>query len=196
MLVRGVREWYGEIPLFVDANADYSMEDIDIFRELDAYGLMMLEQPFRRADLTGASELQRSVRTPVCFDEGIETVVDVQEAAVADACRIVNIKLQRVGGFLEAFRIAEACAQHNMPAWMGTMPELGIGSAQALVFAAHPQCLLPTDVEPSNRWYQDDILRQSIKLDGNAIIVPKGPGLGYQVDASALERYSVRHVRL
>ncbi|HZY62650.1 MAG TPA: o-succinylbenzoate synthase [Edaphobacter sp.] len=192
-LVHAVRKWYEDIPLFVDANADYSLNDLDTFRSLDSYGLMMFEQPFSRQDFEGSAALQKAVKTPICFDESIETAADVQHAAELDACQIVNIKLQRVGGYLEAFRIAECCMKHNIALWLGTMPELGIGSAQAIMFAAHPGCIYPTDVEPSTRWYQDDILQQTIALQGNELTMPSGPGLGFTVNMDKLERYALRH---
>jgi O-succinylbenzoate synthase len=189
-LVRAVRSWYGDIPLFVDANADYGYDDITLLRELDPFQLMMIEQPFPRADLEAAAALQHQVRTPICFDEGIETADDVHRAAMAGACRIVNVKLQRVGGFLEALRVIEACEQHGMPFWMGTMPELGIGSAQALVLATHPACRFPTDVEPSARWYLGDVLSPELTQQDGLLQLPPGPGLGFHVDENAVERYA------
>lgn len=188
-IVRAVRDWYGEIPLFVDANADYTSADIDALRKLDVFGLMMIEQPFARADLVSSAKLQRLITTPLCFDEGIESAADVHEAVKADACRIVNIKLQRVGGFLEALRIAEACCQSRMPFWMGTMPELGVGSAQALVLATHPSCLYPTDVEPSERWYAGDILQPQLRMRKGQIEIPDGAGLGFEVDEAEVAHY-------
>jgi O-succinylbenzoate synthase len=188
-LVRAVRDWYGEIPLFVDANADYTSADIDTLRELDRFELMMIEQPFARADLVSSAGLQRQIATPLCFDEGIESAADVHEAAQADACRIANTKLQRVGGFLEALRIAEACGQYRMPFWMGTMPELGVGSAQALVLAAHPGCTYPTDVEPSERWYTGDILQPQLRMRESLIEIPDGVGIGFEIDEAAVAHY-------
>jgi o-succinylbenzoate synthase len=192
-LVRAVREWYGDIPLFIDANADYSLSDLDVFRELDNYGLMMFEQPFAKSDVEGSAELQRTVRTPVCFDESVETADDARRAAALDACRIVNIKLQRIGGYLEALRIVECCMQNDIALWLGTMPELGIGSAQALMLAAHPGCTYPTDVEPSARWYRDDILHPELLLQSGQLTTPAAPGLGFSVDLDKLNRYALRH---
>ncbi|MES2390323.1 MAG: o-succinylbenzoate synthase [Acidobacteriota bacterium] len=191
-IVQAVREWYGDIPLFVDANADYTAANLDVFRALDRYGLMMFEQPFAHDDFETSAALQRLVKTPICFDESIETVADVTRAASLDACRIVNIKLQRIGGYLEAFRIAESCMHYQLPVWMGTMPELGIGSAQALVFAGHPACSFPTDVEASSRWYHDDILEPALELKDGFLPCPSGPGLGFEVSIEKLERYSLR----
>jgi len=179
----------GDFPLFVDANADYSLADSDVFRELDRYRLMMFEQPLAREALEASAELQRQVRTPICMDESIETAEDARRAAELGACRIVNIKLQRVGGYLEALRIAEVCEQHDIALWMGTMPELGIGSTQALMFATHPSCRYPTDVEPSQRWYCDDIVAPELVLHEGALIMPAGPGLGFAVDMERWKPY-------
>lgn len=188
-LVRAVRKHVGDFPLFVDANADYSLADVDVFRELDHYGLMMFEQPLAREALEASAELQRQVQTPICMDESIETADDARKAAKLGACKIVNIKLQRVGGYLEALRIAEVCMQHGIGLWMGTMPELGIGSAQALMFAAHPGCRYPTDVEPSQRWYRDDIVTPALVLQEGRFVMPQEPGLGFSVDMERWKPY-------
>lgn len=181
-LVRAVREWLPDVPLFVDANADYTRDDLDLFLELDRHGLMMFEQPFGKRDLETSAALQRIARTPICLDESIDSVDTARAALDLGACRIVNIKLQRVGGFLEALRIVELCASRGVPVWMGTMPELGVGSAQALVLAAHPSCVFATDVEPSTRWYVDDVLQPELRLErGGYLHVPAGPGLGFTV---------------
>ena len=191
MPVRLVRSVLGDFPLFVDANADYTREDFDVFRQLDEYDLMMFEQPLAKADLEGAALLQKEVRTPVCLDEGIANLQDVIRARALGACRIVNIKLQRVGGFMEALRIVEVCAFHGIYVWMGTMPETGIGSAQALVLAAHPAFAFPTDVEPSARWYREDLLDPELRMCAGQINLPEGPGLGYNVAEEQLKRWTV-----
>jgi O-succinylbenzoate synthase len=123
------------------------------------------------------------------MDESIETADDASRAAKLGACRIVNIKLQRVGGYLEAMRIAEVCQQHDMGLWMGTMPELGIGSAQALMFATHPGCRYPTDVEPSRRWYCDDLVSPQLELREGGFAMPAGAGLGFDVDMERWKPY-------
>ena len=191
-LVAKVREWLGDFPLYVDANADYGRDSFEVFQQLDAYNLMMFEQPLAKEDLEGSAELQRLVRTPICLDEGAESLDDVRRAIALGSCRIVNIKLQRVGGYSEALRIINECAAHNIPVWMGTMPELGIGSAQALVLAAHPVFAFPTDVEPSDRWYVDDIIEPELKLHDGHLDVPAGPGTGFTVNMDKLEKYTVR----
>jgi len=189
-LVRHVREWYPDFPLFVDANADYGREDFAVFRDLDAFGLLMFEQPLAKDAMEASAELQRQVHTPVCFDESIESAADARRAIELGACKIVNIKLQRVGGYLEALRIIEVCAAAGVPVWMGTMPELGIGSAQALVVAAHPAFAFPTDVEPSARWYRDDILAPELCLRDGELHLPAGPGIGFTVDEEKVARWA------
>lgn len=195
-VVETARKMLGDFPLFVDANAAYDCSNLSIFRTLDDETLLMLEQPFAKDDLDGLAELQRNVRTPVCLDESIETAEDAERFIAAKACAIVNIKLQRVGGYLPALRIMDVCSRLGVPIWMGTMPELGIGSAQALVLAADPLFVFPTDVEPSERWYVDDLVFPAIVLSNGCIELPIGPGTGYTVDPSKLDKYVISCHRL
>jgi O-succinylbenzoate synthase len=188
-LVRAVREHVGDFPLIVDANADYSLDDFDVFREMDCFGMMMFEQPFGRAAMEESAELARAMKTPVCMDESIETAEDARTAADLGACSIVNIKLQRVGGYLEALRIAKICVNNGIALWMGTMPELGVGSAQALMFATHPGCRYPTDVEPSARWYTDDLVTPRLVVRDRRFDAVPGSGLGYTVDLERAKPY-------
>ncbi len=185
-----MQEWWPGVPLSVDANADYTRDDFPVFETLDRSRLVMFEQPFGKSDLETSAALQRVVRTPICLDESVDSVEAAERAIALGSCRIVNVKLQRVGGFLDALRIMEACARRGVPVWMGTMPELGVGSAQALVLASHPACHFPTDVEPSARWYVDDVLVPALRLERGYLHVPSGPGLGFTVDERSLERHT------
>ncbi|HEY3458329.1 MAG TPA: o-succinylbenzoate synthase [Bryobacteraceae bacterium] len=195
-VVGTARKMLGDFPLFVDANAAYDCSSLSTFGALDDEALLMFEQPFAKDDLDGLAELQRNVRTPVCLDESIETAEDAERFIAAKACAIVNIKLQRVGGYLPALRIMGVCSRLGIPLWMGTMPELGIGSAQALVLAAHPLFVFPTDVEPSERWYVDDLVFPEITLSNGCIESPAGPGTGYRVDRRKLDKYATSCHRL
>ncbi|MGH9419329.1 MAG: enolase C-terminal domain-like protein, partial [Thermoanaerobaculia bacterium] len=194
--VEVARKCLEDFPLFVDANAAYDRSGLSTFRTLDDQALLMFEQPFAKDDQEGLAELQRNVRTPVCLDESIESAEDAERFIAAKACAIVNIKLQRVGGYLPALRIMEVCSRLGIPLWMGTMPELGIGSAQALMLAAHPLFVFPTDVEPSERWYIDDLVGPEIRLSNRCIESPEGPGTGYEVDRRKVDKYSIVHCRL
>lgn len=195
-LVRAVRKEFGDIPLYADANGDYGREDFRVFQELDDYGLLMFEQPLAREDLEGAALLQRQVRTPLCLDESIETVEQARQAIAAGACRIINIKLQRVGGFLEALRIMEVARSHGIALWLGTMPELGLGAAQALALCGDPGVVFPTDVVPSRRWYVDDIVEPEIRMFPGGLRIAEGSGVGYRVSEIKAKQYAVETWRL
>jgi len=193
-LVRAVRaEFGGDLPLFVDANACYDLGDIEVFRALDQFGLMMFEQPFAAHDLEGMARLQREVRTPICIDESAEDLAMVERALDLGAARIVNIKVQRVGGLLRAKQLHDLCVARSVPAWCGTMPELGLGQAQGLAVAALPSCVFPTDIEPSARWFADDIIRPWLEMDNRGLIrVPQDPGTGFEVAEDKIEEYALR----
>jgi O-succinylbenzoate synthase len=193
-LVRAVRQHFGDIELMVDANGAYTRDDIAIFQELDGEDLLMFEQPMAAGDLDGLAALQAAVATPVCLDESAETLETTGEAIRRGACRIVNIKIQRVGGFSPALALHDLCYENGVACWVGTMPELGVGQAQGLHLAALANCKYPTDIEPSARWFVDDYVVPRIELSAPGILsVPTRPGLGYQVDPVKLRRYQVQH---
>jgi O-succinylbenzoate synthase len=191
-LVRAVREAFGEIPLFVDANGAYDLSDLPVFQELDHYGLMMFEQPFAGPMLAELAELQRQVRTPVCLDESLETPDDLRRAIELGSLKVANIKIQRVGGFGPALEIYEICREHNIPVWVGTMPELGIGQAQGMIFGTLAHCSFPTDVEASLRWFRDDIIDPVLEVRDGYLQPLPGPGLGFAVSERKLLQYAIR----
>lgn len=193
-LVSAVRRHFGdELPLMVDANAAYTAADLDVFRALDAFDLLMFEQPFAPADLDGLAALQSAVATPVCLDESVESAEIAEDAIRRGACRIVNLKLQRVGGFGPARAIHDACARHGVACWVGSMPELGIGQAHGIHLAALGNCRYPSDLEPSARWFVDDYSAPLVELAApGRLAVPTRPGVGYEVDHATVRRYQVR----
>jgi O-succinylbenzoate synthase len=192
-LVRAVRQHFGEIPLMVDANGAYTLDDLDIFRALDEFDLLMFEQPLKPADLEGLAQLQQAVATPICLDESAETHDQTSEAIRRGACRIVNLKIQRVGGLGPAREIHDLCHSHGIACWVGSMPELGIGQAYGIHLATLGNCKYPTDVEPSARWFVDDYIVPPLELTAPGVFsVPSRPGLGFQVDAAKVRRYQVR----
>lgn len=190
-LVRAVRQTFGDIPLYVDANGAYSLQDLDIFRRLDEENLMMFEQPFPGPDLEALAALQAQVKTAVCLDESLESAAQLRRAIELDSVRIANFKLQRIGGFHHALEMLTICREHKLPAWVGTMPELGIGAAQGIALASLDGFVYPTDVEASTRWFRDDIVSPLIEVRDGRIDVPSSPGLGYEIPAQALARYAV-----
>ncbi len=190
-LVRAVRATFGDIPLFVDANGAYDLSDVDVFKQLDEFNMMMFEQPFAGGMLKELAELQCKVRTPVCLDESLETEANVREAIKLGSMKIANIKIQRVGGFTNALAIYEICKQHDIPVWVGTMPELGIGQTQGMALSTLSHCAYPTDVEASLRWFRDDIIKPVLEVKDGCLYPPSTPGLGFEVDEAKLKRYAV-----
>jgi O-succinylbenzoate synthase len=193
-LVRAIRQHFGDIELMVDANGAYTRDDIAIFRALDEHDLLMFEQPLPTDDLDGLAELQAAVSTPVCLDETAITPARTAEAIRRGACRIVNIKIQRVGGFGPALAIHDLCYEQGVACWVGSMPELGVGQAQGIHLASLANCKYPTDIEPSARWFVDDYVVPTLELSAPGILnVPTRPGLGYQVDPVKVRRYQLQH---
>jgi O-succinylbenzoate synthase len=186
-----VRNAFGDIPLFVDANGAYTPEHMNVFRALDEFGLLMFEQPYPGSFLEELAELQQAVQTPVCLDESLETREQLQEAIRLGSCRIANFKIQRIGGFYRALEMDRICRKHGVAAWVGTMPELGIGQAQGLALGSLDNFVYPTDVEASDRWFQDDIVNPFIQVRNGSIDLPATPGLGVNVDRARISKYEI-----
>ena len=191
--VAAIRERYGDIPLIVDANAAYKIEDLAVFQELDRFDLMMFEQPLAADALEDHAELQRQLKTPICLDESAKNVDSIRKIAQLGSGRIINIKVQRVGGLGPAKQVHDAAEEAGLPCWLGTMPELGIASAQALHLGTLPNFKFPSDVEASARWYVDDIITPRIQVTNQGLIqLPPGPGMGYRVDTEKIAQYRIR----
>lgn len=190
--VKSVRKHFGDIPLMVDANAAYDRDDISIFQELDRFNLLMFEQPLKKDDLEGHALLQSKVHTPVCLDEGATDLDAIKQAIELQSCKIINIKIQRMGGFAKAKEVHDLCQQVGMPVWAGTMPELGIGSLEAIHLATLPNFSYPTDVESSARWFVDDIIDPWIEVNDGWITVPEEPGYGHRIDERKIRKYALR----
>ena len=190
--VRAVREAHPDILLSVDANAAYGLEDLETFRELDAFGLLMVEQPLHFEDLVRHAELQRAISTDVCLDESIRSAADAEAAIDIGACRIVNIKQGRVGGVLEARRVHDAAAARDVPVWCGGMLETGIGRATNLALAAMPGFRLPGDTSASARYFPDDLTEPFELAADGTMAVPIGPGIGVDPRPDRLEATTLR----
>jgi o-succinylbenzoate synthase len=187
-----IRNKFGAVPLMVDANCAYTQADLARLVSLDDFDLMMIEQPLPKDDLEGHARLQAMSQTPICLDEGAKDVPTVQKAIKLKSCQIVNIKIQRVGGLLNAQRMHDVCAEAGIPVWGGTMPELGIGGVQTVHLATLDNFGYPTDVEASNRWFVEDIIEPLIEVHDGMITLPAGSGNGYPLNSRVIERYKVR----
>jgi O-succinylbenzoate synthase len=184
--VAAVRERFGDrLALQVDANAAYTLADADHLAGLDRFGLLLLEQPLPEEDLLGHAELQRRLRTPICLDESITSARAAADALALGACRIVNVKAGRVGGYLEARRLHDLCQARGVPLWCGGMLETGIGRAANVALAALPGFTLPGDTSASDRYYHQDVTAPFVLEDGH-LAVPQGPGLGVEPLPDAL----------
>lgn len=190
--VKAVRSAHPDIPLSVDANAAYTLNDVDVLRALDDFELLMVEQPLHHQDLLAHAELQRQIRTDVCLDESIRSSADAAAAIELGACRIVNIKQGRVGGLLEAKRVHDVARQAGVPVWCGGMLESGIGRATNLALAALPGFVLPGDTSPSRRYFEDDLTDPFTMEPDGTMAVPTGPGIGVEPRAERLEACTLR----
>src|SRR5260370_21730552 len=188
--VRAVRERFGKVPLQVDANTAYTLSDASQLALLDPFDLLRIEQPLPEEQVLAHAELARSVRTPICLDESITSAQAAADAIQLGACRIVNIKPGRVGGYLEARRIHDLCAEHGLPVWMSGMLETGIGRAGNVAMAAMANFSLPGDTSASDRYYHPALTAPFALRDGRPD-VPEGPGLGVEVDLEFLD--SITH---
>ncbi len=187
-----VRKRFPNISLMVDANAAYRWpEHRDFLLSLDRYDLMMIEQPLLADALDDMAEFASLIKTPLCVDESAESLAKLEDIIRLNAARIVNIKVQRVRGLWNATRMLERAKDVGLECWLGTMPELGIASAQALCIATLPGFAYPTDIEASNRWFVDDIIKPSITISRKGFIAnPKLGPMNYEVDREKLERYT------
>lgn len=198
--LRAVRRELGpEAPLTVDANSAYHLEsDLEVLREMDDLGLVMIEQPLAWDDLLRHAELQRRLKTPLCLDESITGPERAEDLISLGSGRIVNVKPGRVGGFTPSLAIHDVCARHDVPVWCGGMLESGIGRGHNVALASLPNFVLPGDVSPSERYWERDVVTPEWTMDGEGRVeVPfDRPGLGVEVDLGRLDRLTVRREAL
>jgi O-succinylbenzoate synthase len=194
--VRAVRGALGPAAhLMADANSAYTLDDADHLAELDAFDLMMIEQPLAQDDLVRHAALQRRLRTPICLDEAITDVARAEDMIALGSGRIVNIKPGRVGGYLEAARVHTVCQAMGAPVWCGGMLETGIGRAANLALASLPGFTLPGDTSASARYYQEDLTEPFVMVDGR-LPVPQGPGVGVLPRPEMLAAFTTAHEEL
>lgn len=192
-VIRQVREHFGDIPLMGDANSAYTLNDIELFKRMDEFGLMMFEQPLAHDDMLDHAKLQKEIKTPVCLDESIKSPDDARKAIEIGACRIVNVKLGRVGGFSQAKRIEEICRNANIPVWCGGMLESGIGRAHNIAMSTLAGFTLPGDVSASKRYWHEDIIEPEVEVSADGMIAASDrPGIGFDVSRDRIDNISKR----
>lgn len=195
--VAEIRRTFGDsIPLQVDANTAYTRNDGAHLARLDEFGLLLIEQPLPEDDVTGHAIIARQVATPICLDESITSAAAAVDAIERGACSIVNIKAGRVGGYLEAVRVHDVCAERGVPVWCGGMLETGIGRAMNLALAALPNFTLTGDVSASERFWARDIVDEPVRLHDGHVVVPTRPGSGIDVDGEFLDSVTTSTVEV
>jgi O-succinylbenzoate synthase len=176
-----------------DANSAYTLADVKLFRELDAFDLMMLEQPLAYDDIFDHAKLQRLIETSVCLDESIHSAEDARHALELGSCKIINLKLGRVGGHAEARRVERVARENDIPVWCGGMLESGIGRAHNIAMSTLSGFTLPGDVSASSRYWSQDIIEPAVTVSKRGTIsVPEEPGIGFKVDSERIEALTVR----
>jgi O-succinylbenzoate synthase len=187
-LLETIRNEFPDVPLMADANAAYTLSDVELIKSFDKYQLMMIEQPLHYEDLCDHAVLQNQIQTPVCLDESITSVHQAKAAIALKSCRIINIKTGRVGGHRESIQIHDLAMQHQIPVWCGGMLESGIGRAHNLALASLPNFSLPGDTSASDRYWHRDIIQPAVEMDSDGYIhLQETPGIGYEVDREYLE---------
>jgi O-succinylbenzoate synthase len=191
--VEALRKEFPGLLLQVDANSAYTLDDISLFKKMDNYDLLLIEQPLGYEDIFDHSKLQRELKTPICLDESIHSLDDTRAAIELDSCRIINIKPGRVGGFTESKKIHDYCATMNVPVWHGGMLESGIGRAGNVALASLSNFTLPGDISASKRYYKEDIVEPEFVVNPDGTMdVPVNPGIGVEVNMKMLEKVTVR----
>ena len=192
-IIEQVRRKFPDIHLMGDANSAYTLADAPLLLQLDQFNLMMLEQPLAHDDIFDHAELQRQIKTPVCLDESIRSSADAEHAIEQGSCKIINVKLGRVGGHAEAKRVEHVCRSKAVPVWCGGMLESGIGRAHNIAMATHAGFTLPGDVSASSRYWKEDIIDPPVTVTSRGTIVaPETPGLGFNVNLERVDLLTIR----
>ena len=192
-IVRRVREQFPEILLMGDANSAYTLDDVPLFKALDEFDLMMFEQPLAYDDMFDHAELQKRIKTPICLDESIKTPADAKHAMALRACKIINVKLGRVGGHAQAKQVERIARENEIPVWCGGMLESGIGRAHNIAMATLAGFTLPGDVSASARYWEEDIIEPPVTVSSHGTITaPDGPGIGFEVNEGRIKELTVR----
>lgn len=193
-----VRKRYPDIRLMADANSAFSLDHAGLFQQMDDLNLLMIEQPLHYDDIADHAKLQARLKTPICLDESIHSPNHARWAIEIGACRVINMKVARVGGLTNAVAIHDMCAEAGIPLWCGGMLETGVGRATNLHLASMPNFRLPGDISATERYYHEDIAEPAFHLntEDSTITVPTGPGIGVEVQMDRVEKARVRHLVL
>ena len=191
-MVQKIREVYPDIPLMVDANSAYTLDDIDTLKALDEFNLMMIEQPLMAGDIIDHAKLQKQIKTPVCLDESIDSYESAAAAIELGSCEIINVKVGRVGGITQSIKIHDLAKKHNIPLWCGGMLEAGVGRLHNVAITALSEFVLPGDTASSSRYWFEDIITPEVVAENGVVKVSDKPGIGAEVDFGKMKQYLVK----
>ncbi len=188
-----IRSRWADITLSCDANSAYTLDQVEHLRKFDQFNLLMIEQPLWNDEIYYHARLQKELRTAICLDESIVSARSAAFALDIGACRIINIKVGRVGGFSEAIAVHDAAQAHKVPVWCGGMLETGVGRAQNIALSTLSNFSLPGDVSASKRYWKEDIIEPEVTVSPEGMIaVSNQPGTGYRVKTDFIEKLTVR----
>jgi len=192
-ILERVRSRWPDMTLSCDANSAYTLDEVEHLREFDQFNLLMIEQPLWDDDIYYHARLQKQLRTSICLDESIHHARDAAQAIETGACRIINIKAGRVGGFSEAKKVHDVCASQNIPVWCGGMLESGVGRAHNIALSTLENFRLPGDVSASKRYWREDIIDPQVEVTSQGTIVVRDePGTGYRIREDVIEKLTRR----
>lgn len=191
-VVEGVRKRFPNLAIMADANSAYTLADVDSLRALDDFDLTMIEQPLPYDDFVDHAKLQSLIRTPVCLDESIRSLNDARTALALGSCKIVNIKVARVGGLLEAKAIHDLFHEAGIPVWCGGMHDYGIGRAANIAISTLPGFSIPGDISGFDKYFTEDLVEPPIRAERGVIVVPDRPGIGYRPVESRVDERTTR----
>jgi O-succinylbenzoate synthase len=192
-----IRARWADITLSVDANSAYTLDQTEHLRKFDAFHLLMIEQPLWNDEIYLHARLQKALQTPICLDESILHARHADFALETGACRIINVKVGRVGGFTEAKKVHDVAQQHNVPVWCGGMLESGVGRAHNIALSTLENFRLPGDVSASKRYWKEDIVEPEVKVRSDGTIkISDEPGTGYHVREDLIQKLTVREETL
>ncbi|MGM0903267.1 MAG: o-succinylbenzoate synthase [Bacillota bacterium] len=184
--VSKLRKRFPSLELMADANSSYTIKDLNRLKALDEYGLIMIEQPLGHDDIIEHSFLQNELTTPICLDESIVSLDDARKAIQLGSCRVINIKIGRVGGLETALKIHDLCVEKEIPVWCGGMIEFGISRAHNIALASLPGFTIPGDISGSGRYWEEDIIEPEVNVINGHIEIPKEHGIGFKINKKTL----------
>ncbi|MCJ8009503.1 o-succinylbenzoate synthase [Lederbergia wuyishanensis] len=189
--LRAIRKEYPHIPLMADANSAYTLNDVGRLKVLDEFQLLMIEQPLSVTDMVDHATLQRQIATPICLDESITSYHDAYSAIQLESCKIINIKMGRVGGLENARRIHDLCVKHQIQIWCGGMIEFGVSRAHNIALATLEGFTIPGDIVSSNHYWEEDIIEPFVEVKNGVISVPAEVGIGFSINRKRLKEVTI-----